>query len=423
MKVLLINQCAGNKGDRMVLLFVLRELQRNGVSHVWVSADGPGLDEVSDYRMDMNVEFIPTSNALLNFGGSGVLRRAGNAYNKLVTLRNFRVMRKHLCSDGSRSPMRISCNRIFAEALRQCDIVMSTGGHHVTSLLVPEVMSPQFHDICVALASGKRLILWSQSIGPFEFRHPENKRLVQTALSQADCIFVRDRRSLEELEKIGVRGNIRQTHESVIGMNDIFDEYVPPSQRPKTIGVSVYHIMRKSPQLHSEYVRAFARLVDWGVEQGYRLRFFPMEVKGDNDDRMLIREILSLARHGNEDFLLDDDLEPSAHIREVTKCRLFIGHKTHSVVLALASGTPAVAIAYHPKTENFMKQYGLDNYCLPDSRFDGDALLRLAADALSNGDLLGRTTFDLSRRFGREVRADFQSMVAEYRTRTGGTGS
>ena len=41
MKALVINQCSTNKGDRAVLFFVLRELSRNGIDQVTVSASNP----------------------------------------------------------------------------------------------------------------------------------------------------------------------------------------------------------------------------------------------------------------------------------------------------------------------------------------------------------------------------------------------
>ncbi len=59
MKVLVINQCSTNKGDRAVLFFVLRELARNGVDQITVSASNPEYWEDKPDFADVAVRVIP----------------------------------------------------------------------------------------------------------------------------------------------------------------------------------------------------------------------------------------------------------------------------------------------------------------------------------------------------------------------------
>ena len=59
MKALVINQCSTNKGDRAVLFFVLRELSRNGIDQVTVSASNPEYwEEKADFP-EAAVRIIP----------------------------------------------------------------------------------------------------------------------------------------------------------------------------------------------------------------------------------------------------------------------------------------------------------------------------------------------------------------------------
>ena len=60
MKVLVINQCSTNKGDRAVLFFVLRELARNGVDQITVSASNPEYWEDKPDFPDVAVRVIPS---------------------------------------------------------------------------------------------------------------------------------------------------------------------------------------------------------------------------------------------------------------------------------------------------------------------------------------------------------------------------
>jgi len=59
MKVLVINQCSTNKGDRAVLFFVLRELARNGVNQITVSASNPEYWEDKPDFPERGVRVIP----------------------------------------------------------------------------------------------------------------------------------------------------------------------------------------------------------------------------------------------------------------------------------------------------------------------------------------------------------------------------
>ena len=73
----------------------------------------------------------------------------------------------------------------------------------------------------------------------------------------------------------------------------------------------------------------------------------------------MIRSILEDVRFPQRCTVLDSDLDLAEHFAEVARCRAFVGHKTHSVLIALTVGTPVLALAYHPKTADFMKQYDL----------------------------------------------------------------
>lgn len=415
MNVLVINQCAHNKGDRAVLYCVLRELARNGVSKVWVSSSGPGLEQISDYRIPAQVEFIPVAWPLPHAGGGNRLTRK---LSYLATQRHIdaqfgkidRLARANKTTDAGA----LGVNSSFAAALEQCDFVLSTGGHHLTSLLHPNVRCEQLYEMCASLAAGKKLVFWSQSFGPFDFTKDLYKRLVGWVLSSATAIYVRDQQSLQQIADAGgCTSSVRETYESVFALNDLISDYVMPSQRGNVVGLSIYHAERRSEPEHASYVAAMARIVDHIVETGHVPRFFPMEPKKQHDDRELIREILSRARLGQESFLLDDDMEPSAHVREVAKCKLYIGHKTHSVIFALATGTPLVAIAYHKKTEDFMRDYGLSDYCVWGKAMDGDVLVDKFSGVLAQCDEIGLKSFERSRKLTQQVRADFGAMVAK----------
>jgi polysaccharide pyruvyl transferase WcaK-like protein len=159
-------------------------------------------------------------------------------------------------------------------------------------------------------------------------------------------------------------------------------------------------------------VRCLSEFVDYAVSHGYTPRFFPMGLKGSSsDDRPLIHEIIASARDGDKCLVEDDDLDTLTHLAEVAKCKLFVGHKTHSVIIALITGTPVVAIAYHRKTLDFMRQYELSGFCVHDRDLDGDSLIRVFERVCASLDRIARQEHKKSCEFSEAIRGDFRDML------------
>ena len=76
---------------------------------------------------------------------------------------------------------------------------------------------------------------------------------------------------------------------------------------------------------------------------------------------------MDMAGRPSECFMEVEDLATPDHLKKVAQCQYFIGHKTHSTIFALLSGTPLIGICYHPKTKAFMKQFGVERFAIDDS--------------------------------------------------------
>jgi polysaccharide pyruvyl transferase WcaK-like protein len=312
---------------------------------------------------------------------------------------------------------RILCNGRFYRAVCEADLIVSTGGHHLTTLLTRDGVSSQICDQAMAILSGKPLVLWSQSIGPFEFHDPRDLELAKAILTRSAMIFTRDEQSLELMRRHDIsQANVRETFDSVVGLNDAMGDYVVPSARENIVGAAIYSAQQRSPGHHRNYVESMVSLVSQANVTGAVVRFFPMELKGSiSDDRPLIREIVSrCAQAGGRCVVEDRDLDCLTHLKEVAKCRLFVGHKTHSVVFGLTVGTPMLAIAYHRKTRDFMDRYGLSENCIDDNDLTTESLLRTLANLQANLDAVGAKQVQASRVLGAKVRQDFGAMLASF---------
>src|SRR3989304_8116038 len=197
MKVFVINQCSTNKGDRAVLFFVLRELARNGVDQITVSSSNPEYWKDKPDIPDVAVRFIPWGWDISRKKGVGLLGKVFHRVMKLIVKRriHFPLVRNALIAGKCPWYLRFIVDREYVEAIEQADLVLSTGGHRLTTINARDAIGSQTFDMAVALLWNKPLILWSQSIGPFDFRWPKNKLMVQKIVSNASQIFIRNKAS------------------------------------------------------------------------------------------------------------------------------------------------------------------------------------------------------------------------------------
>ena len=144
-------------------------------------------------------------------------------------------------------------------------------------------------------------------------------------------------------------------------------------------------------QLHDRapydaYVEAHAVAARGLVEQGWRVVLFGTQIVMDPEPiRDVVERLRSLAPDAAR------AVETATGISEVTGLLeliegfdLAVATRYHGVLLALASGVPTVAVAYHPKTRDLMEHFGLGAWCLAIEGLSGSALLervkRLASD-------------------------------------------
>lgn len=421
MRALVINHCSTNKGDRAVLYFVVRELARNGIKDVIVSTSDPAywtsLRDMPE-EAGLSVRFVPYGWNTSRWRGRGfatkVLRRI-----QLVARRHlmFPLMRAALARGSRPWYLRLLVCGAYLRAVNWADLIISTGGHHVTTINARTVATPQMSDMAVALLCGKPLVLWSQSIGTFRFDSPESEAFVRKILLGAREIFIRDEASRDELQKLGVPlDHVHQTHESVFGLMDVVHERKKPSERQPIVGLSVWVLPNlMSMRQREDYVQSLVRLVNWVTANGYRVRMFPHELAGE--DVPYLREIAQRAERREACEIVEDYPPTVEHIRHVAGCRLFIGHKTHSVVFALTTATPLLAIAYHKKTEGFMAQFGLTPYCVTDPELTGPRPLEVLQQVHENGEAIAEREAEIAPRLCSEVRSDFQRMIERMRAK------
>jgi polysaccharide pyruvyl transferase WcaK-like protein len=185
---------------------------------------------------------------------------------------------------------------------------------------------------------------------------------------------------------------------------------VPPSQRESILGITVYHATEVDREAYLEILAAVAR---HAIDRGYRVRLFPMEIGGG--DAEMLQEIVQRSGCPEACSILNPRQETSEQLRAVAECRVFVGHKTHSVIFALSAAVPIVAIAYHRKTHDFMEQFGLAEHCLDDADLTVKTLIEQFDAVEADADTIHQRQLVAAVDADRRVRSDFADMIAHMK--------
>ena len=115
------------------------------------------------------------------------------------------------------------------------------------------------------------------------------------------------------------------------------------------------------------------------------------------DDRPVILDIISRIDNKNLcDFMIEIYLQMNTY-EKLRNVKFLSDTKLIQQFLLLATGTPLIGIAYHPKTEEFMKQFSVSFYCVVDKNLSSEILMNKLDNIESELDQVGVSLFSKAR--------------------------
>lgn len=209
------------------------------------------------------------------------------------------------------------------------------------------------------------VVLYGVGAGPILTKI--GKILLRSLAHLSDLVSVRDPKSKELLQSIGVKSPIH-----VIG-DPAFQIEKPTSKRKKQaslkIGVTAVPFYNKSywPEenkaKYENYVQGMVSNLDALVQKypDSEIHFFstkyPQDVQVTEEikERMIYKDNCTVKRY-------------LANPGEITQFAadqdIVIGTRLHSLILALVSGTPVISVSYHHKVQDFMEMVDMQHYSI-----------------------------------------------------------
>jgi colanic acid/amylovoran biosynthesis protein len=267
------------------------------------------------------------------------------------------------------------------EAYESFDVIVSTGG---TYLVETYPVWPRLAELRVGLALGKPLVMYTQSLGPFDV--PYNRFWVRAIARRACAIFLRDGRSQNHLREIGA-----DTTASMVIPDVAFALDMPsaPAAQPGDGPVVVVSARSWSDSDAMErYIAAMAQAIELLVARGFRVVLASScqgipEYVDDSVVAAAIADRLSVETRGA--VTVDRaQRRPEELMSLLAQAQLAVCTRMHMAILSLNVGTPAVAVAYEFKSRELFEALGMPERVVDFAAIDGDALASAIAATLEN---------------------------------------
>jgi colanic acid/amylovoran biosynthesis protein len=256
--------------------------------------------------------------------------------------------------------------------------------------------------IFIGMVLGKKIAVFSQSIGPF---NKLTKPIARFCLNMVDLIVIREDVTKKYLRHIGVNnactylaGEIAFLLEpaSTLKVREILmKENINANERNvPLVGVGTSALISGTfKSKNNFYVSLMAEITDYIVEKlNGRIIYISHIIIPPNydshDDRYVAEEIFQLARNKDKIKIVKGDYSPEELKGIIGQCDLFIGARMHSNIASTSLHVPTLAIAWSHKYIGIMRMLEQEKYVCDIRTTTFEDLALKVNDAWSNRDAI-----------------------------------
>lgn len=219
----------------------------------------------------------------------------------------------------------------------------------------------------------KPLVVLPQSIGPL--KRWWERMLVRKAYGRAMRIFLRDNKSLELAEEIGLPvEKVSYAPDLALGLHSVEPEQAQrilrgagvDMEKPK-LGVTLISKMNRSfdsAAMHNYYDSVEKGLSGFAYEHSVQIVFFD-QVSGptpvENDSIPTAMMMKNLREKGVNAFHIEDRLTPSMLKTCYGQMDAFLATRLHSGIFAIGMNVPTLFIGYLTKTQGIVKSLKIED--------------------------------------------------------------
>ncbi len=273
---------------------------------------------------------------------------------------------------------------------QESDLIIPVGGGYVRSKAGFSATVTLFfiiHPFLFSRILGKKTVAYSQSVGPFGNKIQEC--MSKFAIKRLNGIIVRENISLDLLRKWGIEKNVFKSVDSGFSFvgNSIKNirKDLQISNTRLLVGITVRSWLKNNKQIN--YERVIAKLADYIINKyGAYIIFIPQvtfEHHAD-DDRESSKRVYNFIESKNNAKVVIDNFNHHEIKSIYGSLDYLIGTRFHSVIFALTSYVPSIAIGYEHKTLGIMTDVGLKDWVIDIEKIKLDELISLFDGLVNN---------------------------------------
>lgn len=282
----------------------------------------------------------------------------------------------------------------FLDLITTDDVMVSTGGD-----MMCYGDNQAVYTIENVSQRNVKSILWGCSMG--EKNLTPRKR---EALKKFSLVYARETLSEKFFKDLGLKNVICYPDPAFslepeeVSLPEFFAE-------SGVIGINVSRLVIGGNSLDTPFGKEFCLLLDYIVkETDLSVMLLPHVLWQSQDDRILIDAIMQKYATFNRIFSVESEKFNYCQLRYlISKCRLFIGGRTHSVISAYSTCVPSLALGYSIKARGIAHDLELDE--------------RLVVNCVdyTSGDLLNSFKFLLENEIS--IATHMKSIIPSYKAR------
>lgn len=206
-----------------------------------------------------------------------------------------------------------------------------------------------------------KTVLWGCSVEPSKINDFMKEDLVNY-----DLIIARETLTYEALKNIGA--NVKLYPDPAFQLDKIEKELPKNFKENNTVGINISPMVMNKESVLGITIENYTALIKYILENtDMNVALIPHVIWEDNnDDRKPSKFLYDKFKDTNRVFLIEDD---NCEVLKgyISRCRFFIGARTHSTIAAYSTCIPTLVIGYSVKAKGIAKDiFGTyENYVLP----------------------------------------------------------
>lgn len=206
-----------------------------------------------------------------------------------------------------------------------------------------------------------KTVLWGCSVEPSKINE-----FIKEDLINYDLIIARESLTYDALKDIGA--NVKLYPDPAFQLNKIEKDLPVNFKENNTVGINISPMIIRNEVNSGATMKNYSKLIEYIIENtDMNVSLIPHVIwKYNNDDRIPSRELYEKFKSTNRVSLLEDN---NCEVLKgyISRCRFFIGARTHATIAAYSTNVPTLVIGYSVKAKGIAKDIfgSYENYVLP----------------------------------------------------------